>query len=82
KFSSGKDYPDAVALYRETLAKQPDGSIVVLAVGPLRNLANLLKSRPDKASPLDGAALVAKKVKQLEINYTVSTTGSACFGDL
>jgi hypothetical protein len=67
KFSSGKDYPDAVALYRETLARQPDGSVVVLAVGPLRNLANLLKSRPDKASPLDGTALVAKKVKQLEI---------------
>ena len=67
KFRSGKDYPDAVALYRETLAKQPDGSVVVLAVGPLRNIANLLKSGPDKASPLDGAALVAKKVKRLDI---------------
>lgn len=67
KYSSGKDYPDAVALYRQTLAKQQDGSVVVLAVGPLRNLANLLKSRPDDASPLDGPALIAKKVKRLEI---------------
>ena len=61
------DYPDAVALYREVLAKQPDGSVIVVAVGPLRNLANLLKSRPDAASPLDGPALVAKKVKRLDI---------------
>ena len=67
KFSSGKDYPDAVTLYREILAKQPDGRVTILAVGPLRNIANLLKSRPDKASPLDGKALVAQKVKRLEI---------------
>jgi hypothetical protein len=67
KFSSGKDYPDAVALYRKTLAQQPDGSVVIVAVGPLRNIANLLKSGRDGASPLDGAALVAKKVKRLEI---------------
>ncbi len=65
--SSGKDYPDAVTLYRQILAQQPDGSVVVLAVGPVRNLANLLKSRPDDASPLDGPALIAKKVKRLEI---------------
>jgi hypothetical protein len=67
KFRSGKDYPDAVALYRETLAKQPDGSVVILAVGPSRNLANLLKSRADKSSPLDGPALIARKVKRLDI---------------
>ena len=67
RFRSGKDYPDAVALYRETLARQPDGSVVVLAVGPLRNIANLLKSGPDKASPLDGPALIAKKVRRLEV---------------
>ncbi|WP_202921648.1 nucleoside hydrolase [Anatilimnocola aggregata] len=67
KHASGQDYPDAVTLYRQTLAKQPDATVVVLAVGPLRNLANLLKSRPDEASPLDGPALIAKKVKRLEI---------------
>ena len=67
KFPSGRDYPDAVALYRQLLAQQPDDSVVVLAVGPLRNLANLLKSRADETSPLDGVALVAKKVKRLDI---------------
>ena len=67
RLPSGKDYPDAVTLYRQVLAKQPDGSVVVVAVGPLRNLANLLKSRPDEASPLDGPALVAKKVKRLDV---------------
>lgn len=67
RFATSAGYPDAVALYREVLAKQPDGSVIVVAVGPLRNLANLLRSRPDTASPLDGPALVAKKVKRLDI---------------
>ena len=67
KLQSGKDYPDAVKLYREILAKQPDSSVVVLAVGPLRNIANLLKSKPDEASPLDGPSLIKKKVKLLSV---------------
>jgi inosine-uridine nucleoside N-ribohydrolase len=67
KFPTSKDYPDAVTLYRQVLAKQPDGSVVVVAVGPLRNLANLLKSRPDAASPVDDTALVAKKVRRLDV---------------
>jgi len=67
QFATGKDYPDAVALYRQILSKEPDGSVVIVAVGPLRNLANLLKSTPDKQSPLDGRALVAKKVTRLDV---------------
>ena len=67
KLARGEDYPDAVTLYRQVLAKQGDGSVVVLAVGPLRNLANLLRSGSDAASPLDGPALIAKKVKRLDI---------------
>ncbi len=67
KHASGKDYPDAVMLYRQILAKQPDGSVIILAIGPLRNVANLLRSKPDDASPLDGTALVAKKVKRLDV---------------
>ena len=77
QFTTGKDYPDAVALYRQILSQQPDGSVVIVAVGPLRNLANLLKSTPDKQSPLDGRALVAKKVKRLEVmggNYPPSAS--------
>jgi hypothetical protein len=80
KFASGRDYPDAVGLYRRTLAAQPDGSVVVLAVGPLRNLANLLRSPPDDTSPLDGGALVARKVKRLDVmggNYPPSRANEA-----
>ncbi len=67
KFAEGKDYPDAVTLYRRLLAKQPDRGVTVVAVSPLRNLANLLASRGDDASPLDGKALVARKVKRLDV---------------
>ncbi len=67
RFATSAEYPDAVVLYRQILAKQPDGSVTVVAVGMLRNIANLLKSAPDAASPLDGRALVAKKVKRLDI---------------
>jgi len=80
RFASGKDYPDATTLYRQLLTKQPDGSVMVLAVGPLRNLANLLKSRPDEVSPLDGTALVAKKVKRLDLmggNYPPANSKEA-----
>lgn len=67
RLQSSQEYPDAITLYRHILAKQSDTSVVVVAVGPLRNLANLLKSAPDEASPLDGRALVAKKVKRLDV---------------
>ncbi|CAN5740303.1 hypothetical protein BH11VER1_BH11VER1_08750 [soil metagenome] len=67
KFAAGMDYPDAVALYRQILSREPDGSVIIVAVGPLRNLANLLKSTPDKQSPLDGRSLVAQKVKRLDV---------------
>jgi len=80
RFASGKDYPDATTLYRQLLTKQPDGSVMVLAVGPLRNLANLLKSRPDAVSSLDGTDLVAKKVKRLDVmggNYPPSNNKEA-----
>ncbi len=75
RFATGKDYPDAIALYRQILVNEPDGSVVIVAVGPLRNLANLLKSTPDTASPLEGRALVAKKVRRLDVmggNYPPS----------
>jgi hypothetical protein len=54
-------------LYRQVLAKQPDGSVVINSIGPLINLAHLLKTGPDAASPLTGAELVKLKVKQLVI---------------
>jgi len=57
------DAPDAALLYREVLAKQPGRSVVMVSVGPLTNLRNLLKTRPDEQSRLDGLELVKQKVR-------------------
>ena len=62
---------DAVMLYRKILAGQPDGSVVIITVGFLTNLAGLLQSGPDAYSSLNGLELVKKKVKRL-----VSMAGS------
>lgn len=63
----GRDAPDAVAVLRKTLAAAEDGSVVVIQVGFSTNLARLLESPADAASPLPGPELVAKKVRLLEI---------------
>jgi hypothetical protein len=62
-----KDAPEAVAVLRKALAGAEDGSVVVVQVGFSTNLARLLDSPADATSPLDGKALVAKKVKLLEL---------------
>ncbi|WP_391575341.1 nucleoside hydrolase [Aureliella helgolandensis] len=64
---SGQDAPDAVALLRQTLASQADGSVVIAQVGFSTNLANLLKSQPDNYSPLSGVELVQRKVRLLSL---------------
>jgi hypothetical protein len=56
--------PDALDLYRETLAGQGDGEVVITTVGDLTNLENLLKSGPDAHSPLSGLELVRRKVRR------------------
>ncbi|MGR0481574.1 MAG: nucleoside hydrolase [Candidatus Electronema sp. V4] len=57
--------PDAVQLYRRTLAAQPDQSVTIVSVGYLTNLRNLLQSKPDAVSPLDGQELVRRKTARL-----------------
>ncbi|MFI5153260.1 MAG: nucleoside hydrolase [Chitinophagales bacterium] len=81
-----KDYPhslqsndqamDAVELYRKVLSSANDHSVTIVSVGFFTNLANLLNSKPDKYSYLDGKTLVTKKVKQL-----VSMAGRLNIGD-
>lgn len=56
---------DAVELYRRLLAAQPDGSVDIVAIGPLNAVSALLDSMPDEASPLSGRALAAQKVRRL-----------------
>jgi inosine-uridine nucleoside N-ribohydrolase len=67
RYPAGSDAaPDATVLLRQLLAKEPDDSqVVMVCIGPLRNLSNLLNSAADAASPLNGHDLVAKKVKLL-----------------
>jgi len=60
-----EDVPGAVSLYRRVLTKQEDNSITLVTVGYLTNLSRLLQSQPDDVSPLDGKALVQRKVKKL-----------------
>lgn len=54
---------DAITLYRKILASQSDNSVTIITVGFFSNIAMLMKSGPDKYSPLNGEQLVNKKVK-------------------
>lgn len=59
--------PAAAKRYRETLAAVPDGSVKIVAIGFMKNLADLLKSSPDSISDLSGEELVSRKVAQLVV---------------
>lgn len=65
--TASKAFKEPVALYREVLARQPDHSVTIISVGFSTNLARLLNSGPDSFSPLDGRALVAKKINLLSV---------------
>lgn len=58
---------EVTALYRKILSQAYNGSIVIVAVGPLKNIEYLLKSGPDDYSPLDGRTLVLQKVKHFVV---------------
>ncbi len=62
-----QDVPDATSLYRSILAKADDDEIVIITVGPLKNIQDLLLSKPDSISELSGSALVHQKVKEFVI---------------
>lgn len=63
--STNKQADDAVTLYRKILSAQPDSSVTIVTVGFFTNMANLLQSASDSISPLNGEALIQKKVKQM-----------------
>jgi hypothetical protein len=46
RLRDARDAPDAVELYAEILAAQPDGSVVIATIGTLNNLAQLLEIYP------------------------------------
>jgi hypothetical protein len=59
------DLPAAVTLLRRLLAAREARDVTFVAIGPLVNLADLLDSGPDDASPLSGRDLVAASVERL-----------------
>lgn len=65
RIKTNDEVPDAVALYRKLLAAQPDRSVTIITVGFFTNLANLLQSKADRFSRLNGRELVRKKVRSL-----------------
>jgi inosine-uridine nucleoside N-ribohydrolase len=65
RLAASSDAPEAVSLYRQILAGQPDGSVTIVTIGWLTNTAGLLSSGPDSHSPLGGRELVAAKIKEL-----------------
>ena len=71
KIKKNAEAISATDAYRRALASQADRSVTIITVGFLTNLADLLRSPPDRYSTLNGKDLVNKKVKQL-----VSMAGS------
>jgi hypothetical protein len=61
------DLPEATALLRKILSRQPDHSVVLVQVGYFSNFAALLDTSGDTASPLPGRELVQQKVKLLSV---------------
>ena len=64
RLKSNDDAPDAVDVYRQVLAAQDSRSVVIVTVGYLTNLRDLLASKADAISPLDGPALAQQKVSR------------------
>lgn len=58
---------DATLLYRKILEQAEDSSIVLLTVGPLKNIQNLINSQADTISPYSGEELISQKVKEMVI---------------
>lgn len=67
RYKNRANVRSAVALQREILAHQPPNSVILVAIGPLRNLARLLTSPPDIYSSLDGIELVRQRIKEVVI---------------
>jgi inosine-uridine nucleoside N-ribohydrolase len=72
---NGAQAPDATDLYRQVLAAQPDGSVVVVVTGSMSDLPNLMNSTADQYSPLSGLDLVAQKVSRLVVMGAQFPTG-------
>lgn len=64
---------DGPELYRKLLSEASDHSITIVCIGFTTNICALLRSGPDKYSPLKGIDLIRNKVKALHLM-------GCCFG--
>ena len=64
---SAASEPEATDLYRRILAASADRSVTLVTVGPLLNIRKLIESAPDAHSPLNGKALLHRKVKEMVV---------------
>ena len=62
KYGKQDEDTEAVDLLRRLLAQQQE-KVTLIAIGPLTNIQNLLKSGADQYSPLSGRELVEQKVE-------------------
>jgi inosine-uridine nucleoside N-ribohydrolase len=60
---SNESAPEALQLYREILAQQPDHSVTLVTVGYLTNVRDLLRA-PAEAGQMSGQELVKRKVQR------------------
>ncbi len=61
------EMPDALPIYRKTLAAAADKSVVICSVGALSNLEDLINSGGDDFSSLNGTELIQQKVRRTVI---------------
>jgi len=61
------DAEDAVKLYRRLLSTSKDQEVIIVSVGPMKNILDLLNSPADALSPLNGNDLLHAKVKEMVI---------------
>ena len=66
---------DSNITYRKALAAAPEKSVTFVSVGSATNMRRLLESPPDGISPLDGRALVAKKVQRWYATVCKNSSG-------
>lgn len=67
KLNSSNDTETPLHFYRKQLAAASTNSITLVTLGPLTNIAALLKSGSDNHSPLTGSALINDTVQELVV---------------
>ena len=62
-FRKGVAPKESVRLLREKLAENND--VTLICIGPLNNIAGLMRSQADDLSPLNGRELIARSVREM-----------------